>query len=330
MSISTIWANFFGRTNQADLADQWNVSSSMAHIAPDARRLIRQRQYCRMLARNSELKFDQDSMKLAWEIMQDEMALAPPGAVSLWGCTPSQKSQMVEVNAFYIDRFCVTNGDFAQFVNAGGYSETQYWPDSILTDLLKFTDATGNPGPKYWIDGAPPKEKLDHPVVGISWFEANAYAQWAGKRLPTPAQWQRAGTWAKSSGGTESRYPWGNSFIQANSNTWSSMLASSVSVREFSHGSTPSGVHQLIGNVWEWQNGQFALNSDSNGLERAEQILAEVRGGAFDTYFASQATCQFRSGQPLLVRAPNIGFRCCVESHVLVDSPENLENQGAS
>lgn len=329
MSITSLWTNLFGRSPQSEVNPQWTVGAGLSHIAPDARRLIRQRQYCKMLHRNTDLAFDQSSVKVAWDVLQQEMALVPPGSVSLQAIAGNQQSQTVEVKAYFIDRYCVTNSDFLKFVTAGGYSDTQYWPESILTDLLKFTDSSGHPGPKYWSKGVPPEEKLDHPVVGVSWFEANAFAQWAGKRLPTPAQWQRAGTWGKSSGGKESRYPWGNSFIQANSNTWSSRLGSTVAVNDFSLGATPNGVNQLIGNVWEWQNGQFLLSSPSPNSGSTEQILAEIRGGAFDTYFASQTSCQFRSGQPLLARTANIGFRCCVESHVLVEEADRDESQGA-
>lgn len=319
MTVTNLWTNLFGRWNQPETAEQAPAGAGLSQIAPDARRLIRQKQYCRMLLRNSDLRFDSGSISVAWEVLQDEMALVPPGVVTLLGVTNNQKNQTVEIEAYFIDRVCVSNSDFLKFVNSGGYSDTQYWPESILTDLLKFTDLSGHPGPKYWNKGAPPEGKLDHPVVGVSWFEANAFAQWAGKRLPTPAQWQRAGTWGKSSGGKESRYPWGNSFIKTNANTWSTRVGDTAPVREFSQGATPSGVHQLIGNVWEWQNGQFLLSSSPPNTSANDQILAEIRGGAFDTYFASQASCQFRSGLPLLARSANIGFRCCVESHVLID-----------
>jgi gamma-glutamyl hercynylcysteine S-oxide synthase len=325
MTIATVLTGWFGRTPQTTPVPQ-NLAQTLlknAEIAPDVRRLIRQRQYCKMLSKVVDLTFDDISVLIAWESMQQEMALVPPGSIQLAAMSPAASTQRIEVAACYVDRFCVTNADFAQFVESGGYEDTKLWPESILTDLLKFTDSSGAPGPKFWVGGKPPKDLLDHPVVGVCWLEANAYAQWVGKRLPSPAQWQRTACWGKSSGGNESRYPWGNSYNQEYANTWASRFGGTVPVNQFSAGATPSGVYQLIGNTWEWLNGEFVLNHHQAESNQHANIMAEIRGGAFDTYFASQATCQFRTGQPLLVRAANIGFRCCVECSQLVDEPNS-------
>ena len=71
----------------------------------------------------------------------------------------------------------------------------------------------------------------------------------------------------------------------------------------------------MIGNTWEWVATQFELGDGE--AEFVDQILAEIRGGAFDTYFESQTTSQFRTGQPLLHRGKNIGFRCCVNEDLI-------------
>ena len=149
-----------------------------------------------------------------------------------------------------------------------------------------------------------PENRLDHPVVGICWYEANAYANWAGKRLPSTEEWQRAGTWAKGHSGNtfELRYPWGNAFDPSKANTWASGYGVTVPVQAFKLGNTPNGVRQLIGNVWEWVDTQFLPSTEEGVSILLEETMAEIRGGAFDTYFHSQATCQFRSGQPLFVR----------------------------
>lgn len=335
MALPTLISSIFGRSSQSigTLAAVVVPSLATSDVAPDVRRLVRQRQYCKILAKSAELPFDELSRTLARQTLEQEMALVPPGSVGLASLTPGNAIRQTEVNALYIDRFCVTNADFLQFVHSGGYEETKFWPESILTEVLSFRDSSGAAGPRFWIDGKPLKGREDHPVVGISWFEANAYAQWAGKRLPTPAQWQRAGSWGKSVGVNEARYPWGNAFLHSNANIWSSRIGDTVSVREFSVGSTPNGVFQLIGNTWEWLNAQFALPNSSYISEEGTPLLAEIRGGAFDTYFASQVTCQFRSGQPLLTRAPNISFRCSIECEQLIDSISESEtshvNSGA-
>jgi iron(II)-dependent oxidoreductase len=258
-----------------------------------------------------------------------EMALVPGGDVCLLDDTAiatersvelfSSPGELVPVQSLYLDRSCVTNADFAKFVAAGGYSDPQLWPEEVLANVLQFTDSTGHPGPKHWIDGAPPADRAEHPVVGVCWYEANAYATWVGKRLPTTEEWQRAGTWPKgqSGNGTEQRFPWGNSFDPSKANTWACGLSDTVPVSDFPTGNTPNGIHQLIGNVWEWVDAQFYPAAEEEVSLILDETMAEIRGGAYDTYFHSQANCQFRTGQPLLFRGPNVGFRCCITANVL-------------
>ena len=289
----------------------------------DVRQLIRDRRYLQILAPSDGLEFDAKSIDFAWRATEQDMAYIPPGHVTLIneqaiadnvGLTLIQGSVGTsEVAAFYLDRTPVTNLDYQRFVEAGGYDDYKLWPEHILETILQFVDSTGQVGPAHWVNGKPLDGTLAHPVVGVSWYEANAYAQWAGKRLPTAAEWQRAGTWGKSPGDSvgEVRYPWGNSFDPENANTWAAGLRQTASVTQFSGGSTPNGVHQLIGNVWEWMNTQYVLHAGDGINVHLSEPMAEIRGGAFDTYFHSQATCQSRSGQSLAGRHHNIGFRCC-------------------
>ena len=105
-------------------------------------------------------------------------------------------------------------------------------------------------------------------------------------------------------------------------------------VEEYYSGCTPNGVYQLIGNVWEWTSALFDCDDAPNGDRVLTEFpLAEVRGGAFNTYFASQANAQFRTGQSLMFRGDNVGFRCCVSSDQLV-SPSDpysfLDNEAVS
>jgi eukaryotic-like serine/threonine-protein kinase len=112
---------------------------------------------------------------------------------------------------FLIGRHEVTNREFLAFVNAGGYREPEYWVEPIVQDgrelefdeaMALFTDRTGRTGPATWRLGSYPDGQEDYPVGGVSWYEAKAFARWAGKELPTTAHWQVAG-----------RYYWRNSHL---------------------------------------------------------------------------------------------------------------------
>jgi iron(II)-dependent oxidoreductase len=113
-------------------------------------------------------------------------------------------------------------------------------------------------------------------------------------------------------------YPWGDLFDVRHANIWASGIGTTVPVDRYYDACTPNGVHQLIGNVWEWVSGEF---TDSPPPDVSTEGLGEIRGGAFDTYFSRQATCQFRTGQPRLSRARNTGFRCCVATADLKHRP---------
>ncbi len=109
-------------------------------------------------------------------------------------------SDPVDLPTFYIDRLEVTNREYREFVAAGGYSEAAYWQDLPFGDgvtgwqdaVARFVDATGRPGPSTWQLGTYPDGQAEHPVGGLSWFEAMAYARFRGKELPTASHWYRA------------------------------------------------------------------------------------------------------------------------------------------
>ena len=106
----------------------------------------------------------------------------------------------VDLPPFYIDRFEVTNREFKEFIDAGGYARAELWRDLPFGDdvagwqeaVARFVDATGRPGPATWEAGTYPDGTGDHPVAGVSWFEAVAYARFRGKELPTAYHWYRA------------------------------------------------------------------------------------------------------------------------------------------
>ena len=125
---------------------------------------------------------------------RDGMVLVPAGntAATRGGAT---------VPAFLIDRYEVTNRAFFEFVSDGGYRNATFWPATMFVDgaeqpweqaVVRFVDRTGLPGPRAWSGGRYAEAGAEHPAVGVSWYEAAAYARWAGRELPTADQWWRA------------------------------------------------------------------------------------------------------------------------------------------
>lgn len=142
--------------------------------------------------------------------------------------------------------------------------------------------------------------------------------------MPHALEWEQAGSWCTGKDGREGRvkYPWGNTFDPEYANTWAGGRGETSPVGDYYEGATPNGVYQLVGNVWEWVATQYECRTSQNGAQiDFEQPMAEIRGGAYDTYFETQATCQFRTGQPFLYRGPNIGFRCSVAADALQAPP---------
>jgi formylglycine-generating enzyme required for sulfatase activity len=128
---------------------------------------------------------------------------------------------------YYIGKTPVTNIQYATFVQAINHQQ-----------------------PFYWQGGQPPADKLDHPVVGVSWYDAVAYCQWltenAGRlyRLPTEAEWEKAAR------GTDGRiYPWGNQWDAKRCNT---IVGGPSPVGAYPNGASPYGLLDMAGNVWEW------------------------------------------------------------------------------
>lgn len=283
----------------------------------------------------------------AVQMLDERMSLVPAGNVLIGFAaeqatighgayetpTPKYGRGLVNVEACYLDRCTVTNAEFQNFVDSGGYEQLEFWPEEALPAMFDFIDQTGLPGPRYWRDGHYPSgEHADLPVVGISWYEASAYARWVGKVLPTDAQWTKAGSWPiESAPGrlTQRRYPWGDSFDLRRACIWGSGNSGPLPVDGYPDGISVGGVYQLIGNVWEWSSSNLADSMPSNVTVPA--ALRSIRGGAFDTYFETQATCHFQSGEHPLARRPNIGFRlavpmACLASLEVVESIDSSEH----
>jgi gamma-glutamyl hercynylcysteine S-oxide synthase len=172
----------------------------------------------------------------------------------------------LHVPAFKLDRLLVTNEDYAHFVDEGGYLRREWWSDEgWLT-----REREGWAMPLYWSKGDAgwrarrmfDEGLLDdaHPVAGISWFEAEAYARFAGKRLPTEAEWERAASTAGGDGAEREpkrRFSWGEhepttALCNFNNHFWGT-----TRVGSFPQGASAHGCLDMTGNVWEWTADAF-------------------------------------------------------------------------
>jgi iron(II)-dependent oxidoreductase len=286
-----------------------------------ARQLINEGRYVFVLLREAAENIGEPDAAVAWAALTEQMAMIPAGVVPV--VHPNGGVGPVEIPAFYLDRRAVTNRQYQAFVDAGGYDSLEIWPKEVWPTVMKLVDRTRHPGPRDWENGKHPAGKADHPVVGVCWYEAAAYAAWVGKRLPTAAEWQKAGGWPEHlSGGSCNRYPWGDVFEPERANLGPAGAGTTVPVGDYPNGATPNGLYQLTGNVWEWLSDRLDTipcrpDETFHGLRPTRRII----GGAYDTYFPAEATCQFITGQPDLDRRENIGFRCAASAARLRPRP---------
>lgn len=188
------------------------------------------------------------------------------------GTELEKPKRKVQTKDYFIDQYEVTNAEYK-----------------------KFLDATGHPAPKGWINDNYPSGQGNYPVVNITWLDAQAYAQWAGKRLPSEEEWEKAAR------GTDGRkYPWGN--------TWDGERANVLILGGFKKslvrpvGSYPKGVSlygcfDLAGNVWEWTSNKF------------NEKYRIIRGGSY-LQPPELARTSFRDFYEANKYREDIGFRC--------------------
>jgi formylglycine-generating enzyme required for sulfatase activity len=192
------------------------------------------------------------------------------------------------VEEFEIDVYEVTNARFADFVEETGY----------VTDAEKAGDPT--PWTAYFTDG-----KEDYPVVKVTWNDATAYCKWAGKRLPTEVEWERAAR------GDDGRvYPWGDEWDTTYLNGKESGLRGPVTVGTFPQGASPYGVMDMAGNVWEWTDAWYQgypqTSFTSNYFGETYRVL---RGGGWFSDAEQVRTTQRNANSPEAAN-DDIGFRC--------------------
>ena len=167
-----------------------------------------------------------------------------------------------ELAPFWIDVHPVTNGDFARFVDDGGYERPDAWSEAGWA----WRREAGLVGPKHWgEDGAGRTERFmdrtgpllpDRPVCHVCYWEAEAYARWAGKRLPSEREWEAAASWDPVTA-RKRRYPWGDETPTALHANLDALLFETTRVGSYPAGVSPIGCWDMLGNVWEWTSTDF-------------------------------------------------------------------------
>jgi iron(II)-dependent oxidoreductase len=169
-----------------------------------------------------------------------------------------KSAHAVEIRPFRMARAPVTNGQFAEFVEAGGYRKQNCW--SVQGWQWRAQKALE--APRYWRNAGPGWEvrhfeqyealREHEPVVHVSWYEAEAWCRWAGRRLPTEAEWEFAAASVPGEAGAKRRYPWGETLPDAAVANLYGGAGRCLPVSACAAGESAWGVRQLIGNVWEW------------------------------------------------------------------------------
>ncbi len=272
-----------------------------------------------------------------------DLMKAPPGAAPLhpselvaaradsaWRLADERPAHLVRTHAFAIDRYEVTNAQYRRFLAEDAPSHRHYHPDEP-----KGKDHT----PRYWRDFNPLLADADYaktapfnaqtftqddaPVVGVDWFDAYAYAAWAGKRLPSEAEWELA---CRGPQGT--RWPWGNQWQWGLANVGGERHGADVpakgrdkdgfiypaKVGSFPGGKSGYGCEDMAGNAAEWVGDWYAPDSYGKGHELDPHGPTEgservVRGGSSQN-LPSQVRCSARASREPEFRTFTLGFRC--------------------
>jgi formylglycine-generating enzyme required for sulfatase activity len=212
----------------------------------------------------------------------------------------------VHLDAYAIDTYEVTNARFARFVDAGGYSSPALWSQAGWAWKVRQHITQ----PARWTD--PKWNTPRQPVVGVSWYEAEAFCRYVDNRLPTEAEWEKA-----ARGEDERMYPWGNEWDPTRANG-PPKGAQTIPVGSYPMGISPFGVHDLAGNVWEWVADWYdpayyassSANNPTGPLSGTERVF---RGGSWFSSRPESVSTTYRehtNSYEFGIRDEMTGFRC--------------------
>lgn len=226
----------------------------------------------------------------------------------------------IDLKSFFIDRDLTTNREYAEFVAAGGYRQRELWSE----DGWQWKESAGIDAPLYW-SGEPSWNERgffsqtalrhDAPVTGISWYEGEAYAAFRDKRLPSEEEWEIAASWDPASG-LMRRFPWGDEPADGRRDGSVRAWWGTTPVGTFPENGSALGLHDVIGNVWQWTSSEFRGYPGFAAFPYPEYSQAWFdgdhrvsRGGSWFTD-AALARTSFRNFYRRQFRPAFIGVRC--------------------
>jgi formylglycine-generating enzyme required for sulfatase activity len=220
---------------------------------------------------------------------------------SLWWFKDEIPDRLIFLKSFWIDKFEVSNIKYLEFVKATGHRPAL--DDSCETAKCD----EGN----LWDDTSFPERINNQPVTQVSWYDADAYCKWRGKRLPSEAEWEKA---ARGPGGN--KYPWGNASPKNRATfqrKWRGVFTL-TDVDSYPNGISIYGIHNMAGNVWEWVDDWYYINYYRNSRRKnpkgpANGEFKMVRGGSWVNFPDTLRSALRRWSRPG-VRFNDTGFRC--------------------
>ena len=269
------------------------------------------------LDQEAELKPECSNLRLT-PYSPNDMVYVPAGVFEMGHDAPSaidneRPVHPVELGAYWIDRYPVTCGQYREFIRAGGYTKAHWWSEAGWHWLQQ----TQVQQPLYWVDD--PRWD-DHPVCGVSWYEADAYARFVGKRLPTEAEWEKAASWDPQQQRRQ-LYPWGDRPLTGQSSDRAfcnhhHFVGQTTPVMAYPAGQSAYGCFDMLGNVWEWTQSWF-MGYDGfepylySGYSQVyfDQQHRVLRGGSWATR-PWALRCAFRNWYYPHIRQIFAGFRC--------------------